>query len=279
MSFITDIVKYGLGQYGIEANGDTPSALFQSAATNFISDQVAGFAKKVAPTETPATTTTPNTNTTSRQVKVELTADQNASIPVVYGEAFVDPILIDAQLTDNNCTMWYAVVLCEATGDIKSTGVDDGEGNITYTQSAIEFREVWLDNKKLVVGSDGVTVKTSHLDGDAYTKDDTVKDLIKIYCYSNGSASPAKISLIPDGINDLHGNAWEYMPGWTTEHTADNLAFALIRIDYSAKNEIKGINKLRFRIRNTMSLPGDVMYDYMTSTRYGAGLTDEEVDY
>lgn len=275
MSFITDIIKYGLGQYGIDASGDTPSALFQSATTNFINNQVASFAKKIqggtSSSNTPETTSTETEKQITRNVKVELEADQQAKIPVVYGEAFVDPILIDAQLTDNNCTMWYAVVLCEVTGTIKSSDV----------ASAIEIREVWLDNKKLIVGNDGVTVKTSHLDGDAYTKDDTIADLIKIYCYSNGSASPAKLGMIPasGNPNDLHGNAWEYMPGWTTAHTADQLAFAIIRVDYSSTNEIKGINKLRFRVRNTMSLPGDVMYDYMTNTRYGAGLADKEIDY
>jgi hypothetical protein len=30
-------------------------------------------------------------------------------------------------------------------------------------------------------------------------------------------------------------------------------------------------------MKNTMTLPGDVLYDYMTNTRYGAGIPEAEI--
>jgi hypothetical protein len=35
---------------------------------------------------------------------------------------------------------------------------------------------------------------------------------------------------------------------------------------------------MRFKIQNSMTLPGDCIYDYMTNTRYGAGIDPAEIN-
>jgi hypothetical protein len=261
VSFITDIVKYGLGQFGIEATGDTPSAIASSAITSFLNQRVNSAIKK----SNPAVTGSPTTETVERNVTVELKADTNASIPVVYGEGFVEPKLVDAQITNNNCTMWYAVALSEVTGS-----------DISGTPSQITFEEIYWNGKKLTFSYDGVTVAAAWEGIGASAKSDTsLSGNVKIYCYNNGSESPCNVR--PQGLEVLHGNAYEVMPLWTSNHQMSNLVFAIIRVDYDAENEVTSIGNLKFKLRNSLKKPGDVIYDFMNNTVYGAGIPQDTV--
>jgi hypothetical protein len=51
-----------------------------------------------------------------------------------------------------------------------------------------------------------------------------------------------------------------------------NLVFVIVRVDYNKDKNITGLGDLTFEIKNSMKLPGDCLYDYMTNTRYGAGI-------
>lgn len=270
MSFITDIVKFGLGQFGIEATGDNPKALAQSAISNFLKDKVNAAFKKISPnpsSSTQGSTLPPDVEETvkriEREVKVEFKADTTNSIPVVYGESWVTPILVDAQLINNNCTMWYCVALSEMTGDVFST----------TTPSEIRFEEIILNDKRMVFQADGVTL--DYLSGQGETNTD-VRGLVKVYPYAGDSESPVPHILQQDTAQ--HGNAYNLMPGWTTDHMMQNLVFALIRVDYDSTNEITGIGSMKFKLNNTMFKPGDVVYDYMTNPLYGANITQGEID-
>lgn len=283
MSFILDIVKFGLGQFGIEARGDTPSAVASSAITSFLTQKVNSAIKKANPSPqqggavSPATAAATNAgspqqetvNRIEREVKLELKADTEAHIPVVYGEAWVQPLLVDARITNNNCTMWYAVALSEVTGP-------DLNGNA----SVITFEEIYWNNKKLTFLYDGNTVAAAWegKGGRSFsaTADTTLTNNVKIYCYNNGSASPANIRT--QGLAVTHGDARSIMPGWTTNHAMTNLVFAIIRVDYDADKEVTGIGSLRFKLRNSLKRPGDVLNDYMSNTVYGAGIPAEELD-
>lgn len=272
MSFITDIIKFGLGQFGVEASGDTPQALAQSAITNFVTTKVNSALKINQTPSGDAQSLPPEVQTVietvEREVKVEFKADTNKSIPVVYGDAWVDPILVDAVLTNNNCTMWYCVALCEMTGDILSL-----ETPLATTPSQIQFKEIIINERRAVFQSDGVTV--DYLSGQGET-DTTVRGRIQIYPYAGNSNTPVPHILQFDTAT--HGPANNYMPNWTTSHAMSDLVFALIKVDYDSVNDIKGINSIKFHLENTMHWPGDVFYDYMTDTTYGAGLDTTEIE-
>jgi hypothetical protein len=277
MSLIQDIVKFGLGQFGIQATGDTPKAIATSALTSFLTQKVNKAIKKTnLPSANQASVTTSSavaTNTTQktietieRKVKVEIAADTDAGIPVVYGEGYVQPLLVDAVLTNSQCTMWYAVALCEATG------VD-----LAGAASLITFEEIYWEGKKITFYSDGNRVAASWEGKGASAKQDlTLTGNVEIYCYNNGSSSPCNVR--PQGLAVNHGNAYNIMPGWGVNHQMSGLAFALIKVNYDAEKEVKGLGSLRFKMRNSMSKPGDVLNDYMTSTVYGAGISAGEID-
>jgi hypothetical protein len=57
----------------------------------------------------------------------------------------------------------------------------------------------------------------------------------------------------------------------------DNLVFAVVSVEYNKERNVTSLGELEFKITNSMTLPGDVLNDYMKNTRYGAGLTDAEI--
>jgi hypothetical protein len=270
MSFITDIIRYGLGQFGVEATGDTPQALAQSAITNFVSEKVNSHFKLSNPTtsSTGVTQALPpdaqsTIQETERTAKQEFKADVGAHIPVVYGESWMSPQVVDAYLTNDFCTMWYAVVLSEYTGTVQSTG----------QASQVEFLEILIDNKRAVFQSDGVTLDYLADQNAAITN---VRGSVKIYPYVGNSESPVEHGRQFDAAQ--HGNAYDIFPTWDSNKQMNNLVFALIRVDYNASDEVPGIGSIKFKLKNSMHWPGDVLYDYMTNSIYGCGIPTEEVD-
>jgi hypothetical protein len=68
------------------------------------------------------------------------------------------------------------------------------------------------------------------------------------------------------------------MLDWTANHTMNNLVFVIVRIEYNKDKGITGLGNLLFKVNNTITLPGDCLYDYMTNTRYGAGISPAEIN-
>lgn len=260
MSFITDIIKFGLGRFGIEFNPNQGQIIGQSSANKLLQDTVNTTVKRT-------NTSTAENNTTEIEVKLDMKADTDANIPVIYGDAWVAPLLTDAQLTNMNCTMWYCLTLCETTGDL-----------IDGTPSQITFEEIYWNDQKLTFGYDGNTVAAawSGSVGSAAVQNLDPSGVIKIYCYNGGSESPCAVR--PQGLTVQHGNAYDLFPGWDSTYQMSNLVFALVRVDYTPSQNIDGIGKLVFKLRNSMNQPGDVMVDYLTNDIYGAGIPLAEVD-
>lgn len=257
MSFINDIIKFGLGRFGIEPSSDT-ATLVQSAVSELLNTKSSSAIKK--------SNKEPEIERTEIKAKLDIKADTKNQIPVVYGTSWVKGHLIDAQLTNNNCTMWYAIVLSEVTGDL-----------IDGTPSEIEIEQVNWNDQRLVFRTDGNTALQAQQFGyPNVPANDSPRDQIFVYCYNNGSESPARVR--NGGSSVQHGNAYDIMPGWTADHQMSNLVFAIVRVDYSAEKDIKGLGDLTFKLKNTMTKPGDVLYDYMTNTLYGAGIPTTEID-
>jgi hypothetical protein len=67
------------------------------------------------------------------------------------------------------------------------------------------------------------------------------------------------------------------MPNWTANHDMTNLVFAIVKITYNKEKNVTGLGDMKFVLENSMSEPGDCLYDYMTNTRYGAGIASTEI--
>lgn len=194
--------------------------------------------------------------------RIQLNPNTSNKIPVLYGAATFGGDIIDVQVTDNNQTLYAAIVLCEKTG----TKLSDSSA------SAYTLNEVFVNGERIIFKTDGITCDyTIDTEGNANTN---YSNQVEVYFYAGGRTSPQ----VPEYYTNASlSNADVIMPGWSTRHTMDDLIFAIVKVKY---NEVKGVTDLpdfKFSLTNSMNLPGDCMYDYMTSTRYGAGLETTEI--
>jgi hypothetical protein len=138
--------------------------------------------------------------------------------------------------------------------------------------STFAFKDIYWDDTRLIFQSDGVTV-AGYIDKSNNVCTD-IAGKIKIYCFDGNSTSQTNITNY--GLASTV-NAYDVMPNWTSSHMMSDLVFAVIRVDYNATAGVKGLGKVKFKINNSMTQPGDCMYDYMTNTRYGAGIDPTEI--
>lgn len=254
MSFIDDIVDFGSTVVsGFTGSGIGPT-LARTAALGLVLNQVSKSVNKENNTQ-------PSTPTESTN-RVQQSPDTTKSIPVVYGSTFLGGIVTDAVLTNNNQTMFFCMTICEKTGNLMSTGA----------ASEFTFEEVYWDGAKVSFQSDGITV-ASITDEDGNTSTD-LAGLVKIYCYAGSSLNP----VVPSGYsNGALSSAYGVMPSWTSSNMMNDLVFAIVRVDYDAEKSSRGLGTVEFKIKNSMTQPGDCVYDYMTNTRYGAGIDPTEI--
>jgi hypothetical protein len=127
---------------------------------------------------------------------------------------------------------------------------------------------VFWNDKELTINSSGVVQSATDRDGNV---DTDYKDKIRVYAWAGNSSSS---NAILGGSN----NAYNIVPGWNSNDNMTDLVFAVIQIDFDAEKGLTGLPNVVFKMTNTLNNPGDVLYDYMTSTRYGAGIAANEID-
>ncbi len=195
-------------------------------------------------------------------VTVSINPDPKNTIPVIYGSAFTSGAITDAYMAADKRTMWFCFTLSEMTGNL-----------IDGTPSTLYFQEVYYNGLRLDFKADGYTVDLAYDDSGNNTN--KLSGLIEIYPFVNGSLNP--VSFFTESAGNT-ANAFSLFPTWTSTNAMTGLVFAIIKIKYDARQKISSVGDFKFKIRNTMTLPGDVIYDYMTNTRYGAGIPAAEIN-
>lgn len=193
-------------------------------------------------------------------VRLQLSPDTENKIPVLYGSAYFAGDITDANLSSDYRTMTYCLTLAETTGTRLSGGAS------SYT-----FNDVYLNNNRVVFKADGVTVDYT-LDR-AGNQDISFRDQVKIYFYANNTG------IQPQGRSGTTPASHTVMPGWTAAtHPMTGLIFAIVQVTYNRDKGVTGLPNCVFQITNSTTLVGDVLYDYMTNTRYGARIPAGEID-
>lgn len=193
---------------------------------------------------------------------IQVPPNQDNKIPVFYGNAVISGIITEAVMSNNRATMTYVMTICEKTGQVNL-----GAG----AQSVITFQKIYWNDQEVTFHTDGVTA--AYLTNSVGDVDRNVDGLVKIWCYNNGSSS----STSPAGYSAGTHWAFNNVPNWDSTYTMDGLVFAVIQINYKKENKIVGMPTMKFLMKNTMEQPGDVIYDYMTNTRYGAGIAPGDI--
>jgi hypothetical protein len=251
MSFLDSAISFGKSVFG---GADIGGTLARTAILGFALNKMAKSVNKQNQDNSQV-----NKDVKTREQQIP---DTNNSIPVLYGSAFVRGIITDAFQQDQKY-MWYCLTLCEVTG-LTNLGVG--------AASEFTFRDIYINKGKVTFQSDGITV-ASTVDDDGVVNTD-INGLVKIYCFKNGSTNP----VVPFGYTNAGlQSAYGVMPNWTSNHTMNDLVFALVRVEYVKEKSVTSLGEVEFKIENSMSNPGDCIYDYMTNTRYGAGIPPEEI--
>jgi hypothetical protein len=261
MSFFSTIADLGKSAIGFLRGNSLGSNLARTALTGFLLNKVNASINKSNDAARAVSVTAPPVDPGT---PLEIVPDQNNRIPVLYGEAFVPGIITDAHLSADRKVMTYVFTLSERTGIQLSTDV----------QSSYEFEDVYLNDQRVVFKSDGITVDyTIDREGN---QDISARDLVTVRFYAGGSASSFQQGQ-QGGFIVTQQNAWDVVPNWTSFHVMNELIFAVITVTYNSNNGLRGVPRPLFHIINSMSQPGDVLYDYATNTRYGAGIDPEDI--
>lgn len=256
MSFLDSVLDFGKSALGFLTGNSIGGSLARTALTGYALNKVTNsITKENAVTES---------KRIDPGVRLQVNPSPEHRIPVVYGTALIGGIITDAVLTNNDQTMYFVLTICERTGN---TNLGQGAA------STFGFKNIYWDGNRLSFQSDAVTV--SGWTDRTGTVDTSANGKIKIWCYGGNSTTPVAPS--PYTPSSALPNAYSIMPGWTANHTMNDLVFAVIRVDYDAENNIKNLGNVKFEIVNSMNQPGDCLYDYMTNTRYGAGIPDTEI--
>jgi hypothetical protein len=183
-------------------------------------------------------------------------------LPVIYGHAWAGGIITDLSITTDNQTLYYVFALSEVTNT--ETGGSPDE---------ITFGDVYFGGKKCVFDGTDLTKVVSLQDPSTGETQD-VSGYINVYLYKNGSANPANSST--SAITIMSDANLTYQ--WNSTKTMTNCAFAIIKLKYSQSRNLTGLQATNFELTNARKAPGDCFLDYLTSTRYGAAISVDNID-
>ena len=261
MSWFDDVVDVGKSLLGGAANlltgGGIGGSLAKAALLGLALNKMTGSI-----TKDNSTPTRPATADIDLGVRLQVNPSTQDKIPLLYGSATFGGIITDAVLSADNKTMFYVFTLAERTGTLISTGAAS-----TYV-----FNDVYLNDSRVIFQSDGITV--DYVIDREGNQDISLRGLVKVYCYAGDSESP----VVPEYYTNASlEDAYDVMPNWTPNHMMEDLLFGIVRIDYAQDKGITRVPTTKFTITNSMSLPGDCLYDFMTNTRYGAGIAATDI--
>lgn len=253
MSFLSGIIEFGKSAVGILTGNGIAGTLARTAILGYTINRLSKNAIK---------DNNSGTQNIDAGVRLQVNPNADSKIPVLYGSAFFGGNIIDAAMTNSNKTMWYAIALSETTGTVYSTS----------SASAYTLNNVYWNNQRIIFNSDGVTA--NYTVDKSGVIDRNISGLVKVYFYAGGRT----LGEVPSGYTGTVPNAEALFPNWTdTTHAMDGLIFALVRVDYSREKNVTGLGDMLFNISNTLYQPGDVLYDYLTNTTYGAGISASDL--
>jgi hypothetical protein len=258
MSFLSGIVNFGKSALGFLGGNSIGSSLVKTALLGLAVNKMSKSVLKENDTKGSG-----STSNIDKGVRLQVKPNAEAKIPVLYGDAYFGGNISDAAMTNANKTMWYCLTLAEKTGTKLSNS-----GATSYT-----FHDVYWNQQRIVFQADGITADYA-VDSNG-TIDRSISGLVKVYLYAGSSSN----GIIPSGYSGSVPNADTVFPNWTSgTHPMTNLVFALVRVDYNREKNVTGIADMLFQVESDMKQPGDVLYDYLTSTVYGAGIPTVEID-
>jgi hypothetical protein len=189
----------------------------------------------------------------------------NNSIPVVYGDAWLGGTFVDAVLSTNQKTMYYVLAISSISSDASATFSYD-RTKFYYGDRLVTFDGT--DQTKVISLTDGDGNVDTKVSGNLY---------ISLYTSTNAGVITSVNGTAPNVT--MGGADIPVALRWPASGRQMNgLAFAIVKLNYNSDAGTVGLQPITFYCKHypkggSVAKPGDVWYDYMTDTRYGAGMT------
>ncbi len=208
-----------------------------------------------------------NQNTNNRE-QVPPTTDN--AIPVVYGDAYLGGTFVDAVLSKDQQQMFYVLAISSISPN----------GQFTF-----DFSNMYYGGRKITFDvSDGARVVS--LTDDAGNVDTTINGVLGIYMYTSSAAgvitpmtnNPTMPHQILTSAVVPSGQVWP-----STGRQMNGTAFAIVSLTYNNAAGTRSLQPITFKVKHALNgtgvaRPGDVWYDYMTSSVYGCAVDPAYVD-
>ena len=193
--------------------------------------------------------------------RIQLAPATNNKLPVVYGSAYIAPIITDAKISTDQKTMWYVCSLCEKTSGTMS------------------FGDIYYDGKLVTFGTGGDAAKVVSLttNSDPVQTDTAIAGNLFMYLFTNGSSSGVNTGG-QTAIQILQDSDIPVNQRWTSTDLMTNTAFLIVKVKYNRDADTVNLGQLSVRMTNTKTKPGDVLLDYMQDIIYGCAIPANQID-
>ena len=200
-------------------------------------------------------------------VRIQLPPGTSNKVPILYGRAFCSPIIVDAYISTSDGTtqdtMTYIMAISETSN---------------WTTAQYTVNDIYWNDLRLTFDGNGAQTGKKRVDA-AYNEpedftDDNFKDRVwfGVWRWNSSTQSPQTIfgnqtptAFVPDG-------------NWPEAQKMEGFVFAAMTMRYDQEKGFTGLPNITFDVTNSIDGPGEVLFDYMTSTRFGAAIPYEEID-
>lgn len=203
-------------------------------------------------------------------VRQQVPPSSTNSIPVVYGDAWLGGVFVDAVISTNQKVMWYTMAISNISPN----------GQFTFDKTKFYYGD------RLVTFDTTEPAKVVSLTDGSGNVDTKIADNLYIYLYrsdENGVITNLDTNGTSPGSglpNTIMTNAAGVPAGleWpATNRQMNGLAFAIIKLIYSQEDDATQLQPVTFYAKHYLNgagvaKPGDVWYDYLNNAKYGGAV-------
>jgi hypothetical protein len=206
---------------------------------------------------------------TDNGVRQQVPPATTNSLPIVYGDAYLGGVFVDAVLSTDQKTMYYVM----AVSQVSPNGQFSFDTTKFYWQDQIITFD-GTDQTKVVSLTDGAGNVQTKIAGNLY-----------IYLYTSneaGTITALNGSSLPSSV--MGGSDIAVAQRWPSSGRQMNgTAFAIVKMIYNRDAGTTNMQAITFKASQYLNStgvakPGDVWYDYITNTKYGCSMDASIVD-
>lgn len=217
-------------------------------------------------------------NTSNQQVdngvRLQVPPSTVNAIPVVYGDAYLGGTFVDAALTENQRKMYYVLAVSSISPN----------GTFTFDRTDMYYGDRLITFES---GSGADLGKVVTLTDEAGNADPKISGNLYIYLFTSNDAGVItpinSAGTLPSGIMGSASGLATAQQWPTTGRQMNGTAFAIVVLNYNRDADTTSLQPITFKVSHNLNgldraRPGDVWYDYMTSTVYGGAIDPAYVD-